>query len=306
MALDKLLIEYILIPSVFLIAFVHIMSTSLTRGHTALKSNSLIGIVVFISMVYYGFYGLFAAFISQWFKLMLIGGLFYFIFTRVIKHEWLHKGVGMSAKLGERKYDMGIMKGRLEMKKKELDYLEKWVKEVDIPRRNKDAVKTFIHEARVEYDIIKEQLDKASFRGSLGWSDKVAEDMDRKLEYIDRIFMRIRDRVQEQPEYFDAGSVKSQLELLDEEIHELKRYLSSREASRHISRQLRLTEDRVLDQNLSELKKLKKGLDELRGKKNRLSESEYMEMLGEIYQDALSISNTLYELRRRLGSKLEK
>jgi len=100
MPIDKLLIEYLLVPSVIAIIFIYIASDFLLRG-TCTRIKCSVSIILYIVLVYSGFYGVFASFAYSYVLLFLIIGVGLFFLERLIAREWISggaKGAGILIK----------------------------------------------------------------------------------------------------------------------------------------------------------------------------------------------------------------
>jgi len=162
--IDKLLVEYLLVPSVILIVFLFIITKAFLHN-TNLKIHALLAIVFYIAIVYTGIYGIIASFSFSFLILFLILGFGVFIITRVIRMEWI-TGVGkMAIKLGEKKYDIIILKDRKEVLEKEKEAIEELI-EKEKKKDNPDDSKIKSYELMVvqiqkEIDLIDKQIKRA-------------------------------------------------------------------------------------------------------------------------------------------------
>jgi len=162
--IDKLLVEYLLVPSVILIVFLFIITKAFLHN-TNLKIHALLAIVFYIAIVYTGIYGIIASFSFSFLILFLVLGFGVFIITRVIRMEWI-TGVGkMAIKLGEKKYDIIILKDRKEVLEKEKEAIEELI-EKEKKKDNPDDSKIKSYELMVvqiqkEIDLIDKQIKRA-------------------------------------------------------------------------------------------------------------------------------------------------
>ncbi len=97
MPVDKLLIEYLLVPSVILIIFLYFAVDFVLRG-SGLTTKGLLAIVMYIVVVYSGLYGIFAPFAYSYLYLMIILLMAGFFISRLISRESASAG---SKKAGE-------------------------------------------------------------------------------------------------------------------------------------------------------------------------------------------------------------
>ncbi len=97
MPVDKLLIEYLLVPSVILIIFLYFAVDFVLRG-SGLTTKGLLAIVMYIVVVYSGLYGIFAPFAYSYLYLMIILLMAGFFISRLISRESASTG---SKKAGE-------------------------------------------------------------------------------------------------------------------------------------------------------------------------------------------------------------
>ena len=86
MPIDKLLIEYLLVPSVVLIIIIYLLSDWFLR-ESGVKIKGLLSIVFYIVIIYSGLYGVFAQFAYSYVVLFIIFMGFIFIVGRFIKRE---------------------------------------------------------------------------------------------------------------------------------------------------------------------------------------------------------------------------
>ncbi|MGC9310759.1 MAG: hypothetical protein ACP5E4_03490 [Candidatus Aenigmatarchaeota archaeon] len=164
MALDKLLIEYILVPSVITIIFIYVATNMFTRN-LSLKINSVVSIMFYIVFVYSGIYGIIAPVMYNSIELFLIGALVLFFLTRVIaptRMEDLGRG---AMKLGERSYDRKVIHDRIHVKEKELDSLKDMINELKekglLEDKDLSIIEMLMHETRIEMNILKDQLKRS-------------------------------------------------------------------------------------------------------------------------------------------------
>ncbi len=100
MPVDKLLIEYLLVPSVILIIILYFAVNLFLLG-TGVKIKGLLAIVFYIVIIYQGWYGFIAQFIWGFIPLWLLGAIGIFILGKIVKKEWVVGGPGKVAETVE-------------------------------------------------------------------------------------------------------------------------------------------------------------------------------------------------------------
>ncbi|RLJ02269.1 MAG: hypothetical protein DRP10_01855 [Candidatus Aenigmatarchaeota archaeon] len=98
MPIDKLLIEYLLVPSVILILFLYFAVGFVLRGFNS-KLKGLLSIVMYIVVVYSGLYSVFAPFAYSYLFLMIILLMAGFFVERLVSREWASAGFKGAGKL---------------------------------------------------------------------------------------------------------------------------------------------------------------------------------------------------------------
>ena len=120
--MDKLLIEYLFVPSVILILLLVIVTNAMLKG-TNVKIDFLLSIAFYIIIIYSGWYGVVAPLLYNFSVLFLLGGMFFFIITRIISVEHL-KALGKTGRvLGEKRFDVRLIADRIKIKRKEVKEL---------------------------------------------------------------------------------------------------------------------------------------------------------------------------------------
>jgi len=152
MPMDVLLVEKLLVPSVVLIIAIYVI-TNMFLGNLNLKIKSLLAITFYIVCVYTGFYTVIASFSMPFLFLFFILGFGAFVITRFIPMHWIVKGGKMATKLGESRYDIRLMKDRLEVLKKEKKTLENKIDQEKA--KGKDASESMIN----AYELLITQMD---------------------------------------------------------------------------------------------------------------------------------------------------
>ena len=162
MPVDKLLIEYLLVPSVVFILFLYISVGILVRdGHKKIKS--LLVIVFYILIVYTGMYGMMAVIITNYIILFIFATFFLFIFSRFVPPSGMLQISKIASLLGEKKYDATILKDRIEVKKEEIKRLRA---RLEIAKNENDhkemsILNALITEAEMERDLYEKQLKRS-------------------------------------------------------------------------------------------------------------------------------------------------
>ncbi len=162
MPLDKLLIEYLLVPSVIMIIFLYIAATMFLKSEHP-KIKPLLAIVFYIVIVYTGFYGIFAAFVMPYLVLFLIGAFVLFVVTRFMPiSDWL--SLAKSARgFGEKTYDTKIIKDRIDVKEGEIIRLKERKKAAEDKKDQEQMsiINALITEAEMELELYKKQLKRS-------------------------------------------------------------------------------------------------------------------------------------------------
>lgn len=156
---EKLLVEYLLVPSVIMIIFLYIATESFLKGkQTGIKS--LLAIVFYIVVVYSGYYGIFAMFVMSYIQLFLIGMFVLFVITRFISiSDLLH--LGRSARrFGEKDIDKNLINDRLEVKDDEIKRLRDR-KEKTEDKNEISMLNALISEAEMEQELYRKQLARS-------------------------------------------------------------------------------------------------------------------------------------------------
>ncbi len=123
MPLDELLVEFLLIPSVVMIIFLYVSVNMFLRGEHP-KIKPLLAITFYITIIYSGFYGTFAMFISSFLPLFIVGTFILFVATRFISPTQMKDLGGVASKASEFIYDRATIKERILSKYSELRDLE--------------------------------------------------------------------------------------------------------------------------------------------------------------------------------------
>ncbi|MCK4730012.1 MAG: hypothetical protein KAT28_01715 [Candidatus Aenigmarchaeota archaeon] len=159
MGMEELLVEFLLIPSVVMIIFLYVSVNMFLRGEHP-KIKPLLAITFYITIIYSGFYGTFAMFISSFLPLFIVGTFILFVATRFISPTQMKDLGGITSKASEFIYDRSTIKDRILSKYSELRDLENKmerlfdVKSEDTKDLSKEAKVMLLlgHEVRVELE----------------------------------------------------------------------------------------------------------------------------------------------------------
>ena len=172
MPLDKLLVEFLLVPSVVLILFLYIATDSFLKGKQ-IGIKSLLAIVFYIVIVYSGYYGVFALFAMSYVQLFLIGAFVLFVITRFVSISDLLHLSRSTRRLGENDIDEKLIEDRIEIKNAEIDRLKERRKKTDSADDQKiSMLNALISEAEMELDLYKKQLNRSKGFLHLGKNKK--------------------------------------------------------------------------------------------------------------------------------------
>ncbi|RLJ00427.1 MAG: hypothetical protein DRP06_02030 [Candidatus Aenigmatarchaeota archaeon] len=184
MPLDTLLVEFLLIPSVVMIIFLYVSVNMFLRGEHP-KIKPLLAITFYITIIYSGFYGTFAMFISSFLPLFIAGTFILFVATRFISPSQMKNLGGVASKAGEFIYDRSTIKDRIMSKYSELvDLDKKMTKLFDFKTEDADdfskegkVILMLRHEVRMEL----ENLIHSYFRA---FGNKKDTDIMRVKDYL--------------------------------------------------------------------------------------------------------------------------
>jgi len=162
--MDKLLIEYLFVPSVILIICLVMIAEAFLRG-VNLKINFLLALTFYIAIVYTGLYATIASFSYSFLILFLIFGFGVFVVTRIIPIEFIKGAGAMARRLGEKRYDLMLLKDRKEVLENEKKRIEELIDE-EKKKANPDDSKIKAYELMVvqiqkEIDLIDKQIKRA-------------------------------------------------------------------------------------------------------------------------------------------------
>ncbi len=167
MPLDELLVEFLLIPSVVMIIFLYVSVNMFLRGEHP-KIKPLLAITFYITIIYSGFYGTFAMFISSFLPLFIVGTFILFVATRFISPSQMKDLGGVASRISEWHYDRATIKDRILSKGAELEDLDAKMQQLfdvksedtnDLSKEGK-VLLMLRHEVRMEL----ENLMRAFFR----------------------------------------------------------------------------------------------------------------------------------------------
>lgn len=167
MPLDALLVEKLLVPSVVMIIFLYVSVNMFLRGEHP-KIKPLLAITFYITIIYSGFYGTFAMFISSFLPLFIVGTFILFVATRFISPTQMKDLGGIASKASEFLYDRSTIKDRILSKCSELQDLDNKmenlfdVKSEDTEDLSKEGKVLLMlrHEVRVELENLMRRYFK--------------------------------------------------------------------------------------------------------------------------------------------------
>jgi len=174
MPIDKLLIEYLLVPSVILIIILYVAVNMFLAGITH-KIKGLLAIVFYIVIVYQGWYGIIAQFTMAFLPLWLLGIIALFFGGKIFKKKWVTEGPSKLAKTVSdwKELKKEITEGR---KKEDEESL------LDLLTQYK-GTKSFVNE--VEKDPNATEMQKITaieYRAKLGELEGKIKTLGRKLK----------------------------------------------------------------------------------------------------------------------------
>lgn len=158
--MDKLLIEYLLVPSVITILMIYMISAYMLRGvEIGGRMKPLISIVLYIVFVYSGLYAIFAPMFYAYvfFMILIVGGLF--LFTRVISRQGWSE-IGNTARIyRESKTDLKQIKRAVQIRENERnhfeDMLEKLRKTGKLGVSEESTINMLMHQINAEIDNLR-------------------------------------------------------------------------------------------------------------------------------------------------------
>jgi len=154
MPIDKLLIEYLLVPSVILIILLLIVTNAFLKDIN-IKLKGLLSITFYIIIVYSGWYGSVALLLYNFAVIFLGAGIVFFILTRIISPSKMKEIGKIGMAFGEKRYDVNLIYDRINKKKEEIKELEDMIKELD----KKSEVKLTETDKRV-LNMIKFEVER--------------------------------------------------------------------------------------------------------------------------------------------------
>ena len=193
--MDKLLIEYLFVPSVILIILLAAVA-NLFKRDWSIKIEFLLCLVFYTIIVYSGWYGIVAPLLYNFAALFLIGGIFLFLLTRIISPAEMMQIGKVARALGEKRYDVRLIMDRIRIKRKEIEDLMKMAEEyakkglIDW-KKQYPIIKMLAQEAQRELDILENQarrgksLAPSLFGSSHDYFDKGFERVDSIIEKMD-------------------------------------------------------------------------------------------------------------------------
>ena len=193
--MDKLLIEYLFVPSVILIILLAAVANLFMRGWS-IKIEFLLCLVFYTIIVYSGWYGVVAPLLYNFAALFLIGGIFLFLLTRIISPAEMMQIGKVARALGEKRYDVRLIIDRIRIKRKEIEDLKKMAKEyadrglID-KKKHYPIIEMLALEAQRELDLLENQAKRGKslapslFGPSHDYFDKGFERVDSIIEKMD-------------------------------------------------------------------------------------------------------------------------
>ncbi|OYT43013.1 MAG: hypothetical protein B6U88_02105 [Candidatus Aenigmarchaeota archaeon ex4484_56] len=162
--IDKLLIEYLLVPSVVVIIGLVIIANTFTGSHTKLRN--IVIITFYIIFVYSGIYGSIAPLLYTYmFYFLVVFGAF-FLITRFVGLNNLIALGKIGRVLGEKRHDIIVLKSAINQKRKSIDDFEKLIDELKEKKQLSDEdagiLKIFNKEIESEIDILDNTIKRAS------------------------------------------------------------------------------------------------------------------------------------------------
>lgn len=168
MAMDKLMIEYLLVPSIITIIIVYLTAGNLMRG-IGLKMHALISIMLYIVFVYSGLFGAFAPLMYNFAFLFILLGTGLFFVTRVISPSQMRTLGTVTSKLAEKQHDIKLIRNSARVKKEQIDDLTKTIEGMEgiMGPREYQVFQVLLHQARAELDILNSQIRDLNKTGSI-------------------------------------------------------------------------------------------------------------------------------------------
>jgi len=192
--MDKLLIEYLFVPSVILIILLAAVA-NLFKRDWSIKIEFLLCLVFYTIIVYSGWYGIVAPLLYNFAALFLIGGIFLFLLTRIISPAEMMQIGKVARALGEKRYDVRLIMDRIRIKKDEIkDLMEmakKYRDEGTINKNQYAILEMLAQEAKRELELLENQarrgksLAPSLFGSSHDYFDKGFERVDSIIEKMD-------------------------------------------------------------------------------------------------------------------------
>jgi len=192
--MDKLLIEYLFVPSVILIILLAAVA-NLFKRDWSIKIEFLLCLVFYTIIVYSGWYGVVAPLLYNFAALFLIGGIFLFLLTRIISPAEMMQIGKVARALGEKRYDVRLIMDRIRIKKDEIkDLMEmakKYRDEGTINKNQYAILEMLAQEAKRELELLENQarrgksLAPSLFGSSHDYFDKGFERVDSIIEKMD-------------------------------------------------------------------------------------------------------------------------
>ena len=176
--IEKVLIEYLLVPSVISILMVYMITEYMMRD-TNIGIKSLVSITVYIVFVYSGIYGIFAPlfYAYVYFMVLIVGGLF--LFTRVISRQGWYDLGSAARTYKESKTDLKQLKRAIEIREKEKghfeDMIDKLRKSPGYSLEDESVLNMLMHQVSAEIDNLRSLEGQVERAGLEAASDKTGK-----------------------------------------------------------------------------------------------------------------------------------
>lgn len=208
MSMDKLLIEYIFVPSVLILILLYLVTNAFMRGIN-LGIKGLVYMAFYILVIYSGWYGFLAPMLYNFAALFLILGIATFFVTRFISPSDM-RGLGKFAvSMGERKYDLRVIRDRIIRKDEELKANQKIIDDLREQGRlsasDENMLRIIMNEVEREMKLLEGQLKRGKRLFVFGSESEA-----------NRLYGDIEDRLKR---------VESKLESLEDELRHIRKRL---------------------------------------------------------------------------------
>jgi len=193
--MDRLLIEYLLVPSVITVIIVYLAANAMLKGMN-LGIHALVAITMYIVFIYSGFYAIFAPLMYGFmlFFILIIGVMVFFT-TRVISPPKMAALGKVASKIAEKKADVKIIKRSLDVKTAQIAELDRMIDEMgkDIGKREYTTLKMMIHQAKTEKDILASQIHELEKYKDISSSESFSSQSKSTMDTLNNIDGLIRE-----------------------------------------------------------------------------------------------------------------